>query len=218
MLGQEAVTELEACGLCLSIYTANPNPADWNFLCTKEFGFVGVKRIRDTDVVVERGSFDPLDWYRDLSALAEPVPGIGFVHSGFVSGVLERYDEIIAVLGPRVVVVGHSLGAAEAALFAGLRTAAGHPPEHVYLYGCPRPGMQKLCDVLAPVPITSRKNLTDPVTDVPLDIPLLDPFVHVRPQIEMAEQPAPGDNGFFREHHMNLYFAGVKALAAKVPA
>jgi len=211
-----AVTELEVCGLCLAIHD-DPQSVAWDHLWSKGFGFVGHKRIRDTDVVIWRGSYDPWDWYRDLSAVTVVSPAIGRVHDGFLSGVESRYDEVEAALGRRVVIGGHSLGAAEAADHAGLRIAAGKPVEHVYLYGCPRPGMQKLADVLAPVPITSRKNLSDPVTRVPWDIPLFDPYVHVRPQIPMAVQPPASDTDFFREHHCELYFAGVKALASQSP-
>lgn len=214
MSGAGAVSEQIVVGLCLAIYN-DPASVAWDHIWPKGFGVVAHKCVLNTDVVIWRGSKDPLDWYRDLDACTYVYPGLGRVHAGFMAGVAWRRRDVDAACGPNVIVAGHSLGAAEAALHAGLRTAAGQPPAQVYLYGCPRPGMQALAGVLKPVPITSRRNGADPVTTVPWDVPRLDPFCAVRPMIEMHVPAAPGDGGLFREHHCELYAAGVNALAGK---
>jgi len=168
-MAEAAVSELECCRLALALYDA-PETIAWDHIWPKLIGYAAHKRVRDTDVIVFRGSKDCADWYRDLDAVTIRYPGLGRVHLGFISGVLWHREELDAACGASVVIAGHSLGAAEACDYAGLRTAAGHPPEQVYLWGCPRPGMAQLRDVLAGVSITSRRNLDDPVTTVPWDV------------------------------------------------
>lgn len=114
-----------------------------------------------------------------------------------------------------IYIAGHSLGAARAALYAFSRLKRGLPVDGVFLFGCPRPGDSAIRDALATIPVRSVKNSGDPVTDVPLDVELLDlEYLDVR-QFEQVNQPyTPNleDWGPFNPHHIELYQEGCKTL------
>lgn len=123
---------------------------------------------------------------------------------------------------PGIFIVGHSLGAAEASLYAYSRVKRGLPVDGVYVFGCPRPGNSALGSALASVPIwRSIRNACggfpdyDLVTVVPFDIePVLD-YAQPAPFETIAEPPAPDDPWLlFRYHHSQLYQAGCRKLVA----
>lgn len=114
-----------------------------------------------------------------------------------------------------IYIAGHSLGAARAALYAFSRIKRGLPVDGVFLFGCPRPGDAVIRDTLAGVPVRSVKNGDDPITDVPLDVELLDlEYLNVRPFEHVSEPYTPNlqDWGPFNAHHIELYQEGCKAL------
>lgn len=86
---------------------------------------------------------NPIDWSRN--ARFSPIAGdFGRIHSGFVSGLDEVWEEsleVIAAAGKPSVFTGHSLGGALAMIAAVRTNAAGHPVEAVYTYGQPRVGL-----------------------------------------------------------------------------
>lgn len=106
---------------------------------------------------------------------------------------------LVPALGAHLVVAGHSLGAARALIFAALLAAAlspqpARPPDAVVVFGSPRPGFELLADLLAPVPIRAYRNDDahghDLMTDVPVHIPDLAPYVHPRqPLIDVTAAP-----------------------------
>jgi acyl-CoA synthetase (AMP-forming)/AMP-acid ligase II len=133
--------------------------------------WVAVKKLPDVDVIVFRGSDDVEDWLRDFDAAMISTP-LGLVHAGFY----KNMDAVILDVRPCPVITGHSLGAARAAIYAAMQQ---HTPAHLALFGCPRPGAEALAQMLEVDSISSYKNRSDPVTDVPMTLPDF-PYVHVR--------------------------------------
>jgi hypothetical protein len=86
---------------------------------------------------------NPIDWSRN--ARFRPLSGeFGRIHSGFVSGVEEVWQDVLDVIagaGKPALFTGHSLGGALAMLAAVRADAAGHPVAAVYTFGQPRVGL-----------------------------------------------------------------------------
>ena len=154
-----------------------------------------------------------MDWFRDMMAIVKPWghPGLGPVHPGMYLGMTQVWSEIKAVIRPgeKVVLNGHSLGAARACTLAGLMVLDGMPPVARVGFGCPKPGFQTLADLTAKVQAFSYKHVTaahhDLVTDVPFTIPPED-YVHASvPMLLFSAAPGFDPWGSFRLHHMELY-------------
>lgn len=186
--------------------------------------YVCVKTIDGVHYVMFRGSTTFLDWISDFAdeALQWPDAVLGGVHAGFRDGVClvrEALDDIVGDQNP-VVIVGHSLGAGHAVLYAGYRVAAGKCVSAIVMFGEPRAGGKALADILASVPIRSYRNgdatSHDLVTDVPRSVPLVLDYRHPRELIDVSNPPPPSDSwGPFAFHHYRLYCA---ALGATGPA
>jgi len=118
-----------------------------------------------------------------------------------------------------VYVVGHSLGASAAGLYAVSRWQRKLPVDGVYLFGCPRPGNAALKSKAPPCLWRSIRNYCgrfpdyDLVTAVPFDVePELD-YAQMAPFEEINEPPLLTDPwGPFRFHHSTLYQAGCRKL------
>ena len=114
-----------------------------------------------------------------------------------------------------IYIAGHSLGAARAALYAFSRIKRGLPVDGVFLFGCPRPGDAMIRDALSQIPVRSIKNGDDPITDVPLDIELIDEDYCQPRDFEAVNVPwndSLPDWGPFNAHHIELYQEGCKSL------
>lgn len=119
-----------------------------------------------------------------------------------------------------IYITGHSLGAAEACLYAYDRVQRGLPVDGVYVFGCPRPGNSGLGQALAGVPIwRSIRNYSgrfpsfDLVTSVPFDVEALLDYSQPAPFEDIDEAPEAGDSwGPFAWHHSQLYAAGCAKL------
>lgn len=178
---------------------------------------VCVEKLGDMTVIVFPGTTDIQGWLRDFEAVPSTPhdhPQLGPVHAGFWAGVDQAYQIVsqAGCLDGPVIVGGHSKGAANGILFAGLLTAAGKPPAAVVTCGEPRAGMALLARLLAPVPIRSYRNLDDPVCDVPFTLPGFD-YQHPRALIPLAAAPLAGDPwGPLAAHHIELYAEGIGAL------
>jgi hypothetical protein len=155
-------------------------------------------------VVAFRGT-DPsrfADILSDLDALGENHPQLGRCHRGFLNNVVGVYDVIKANTGGRpLTVVGHSKGAAEAALFAGLMAATGRPPMQLTTFGMPRIGAGPLRALLTPIRGEDYRNGGDPVTQVPLF------FSHPRALRQLGSDARLA----VQDHYMAAY---AKAVAA----
>jgi hypothetical protein len=202
-------SDLDLARLCLASET---NAVGFDFIDNgAESGvWFGIKKCPDFDIVCFRGSITVQDWMLDGQTEMISCPGIGQVHSGFSRNMLFIKARLSTLVRPNPVVTGHSLGAARAAIYAGLLAQRPYEePVKVALFGCPRPGAQALVDVCEHLSITSYKNRHDPVTDVPLSFPEF-PYVPVRPYIYIdgmidTSLPPP-----FDDHHIQNYCKGIE--------
>lgn len=206
------------------LYTEQAIPAGtWDSLLPVDGAYAAVKRCEGVDYVHFRGSVTFTDWIEDFDDCALPFEDdeLGAVHPGARLGVLAIKPTLDALLGPKVVLAGHSLGAMHAAIYAGYRVAAGAPLDGLVMWGEPRAGGAKLSSLLAHVDVRSYRNADadghDLVTDVPRALAPLLPYSHIRePLIDVSCPPRRGDPWLaFRYHHFGLY---CKAFGAAGPA
>ena len=108
------------------------------------------------NTIAFEGTTDWQEWMVDFFASQIPViehPTLGFVHAGFLLNVQAVFGGIVKELGalgwPPFYVTGHSKGAGEAILAAGLLKVLGHPPLAVRAYEPPRVGGPVLAAYLA---------------------------------------------------------------------
>lgn len=185
----------------------------------------------DELVFALRGSKTFEDWIRDLVALATPFQhnDFGAVHPGFLIGMREAVDEMLAFWDRKtpITITGHSLGAGRAAIATAMFLNSGVPAGMMrrIVFGEPKPGMCELAEFISGVTARSYRNGAgfhhDLVTDVPLTLPPLEGYVHPTP-LTLIEQPPASMTAqlldFFGFHHMPLYVEGVKKLlSAKIP-
>lgn len=213
----------EVCDLYAWLYTdLAARAGTWDHVFPVDGAFVAVKVIDDTAYVCWRGSVTVLDWIEDITRVAQPLvdPVLGPVHPGFALGVqavLRKVNEFVA--GNKVIVVGHSLGAGHAAIYAGYRLAVGSSVDRVIMFGEPRAGCSKLAGILSQTKLYSFRNEDanghDYVTDVPAPIPLLAPYVHPTTFTDVSASPVSSDRwGLFRYHHFGLYCRALGAAGA----
>lgn len=218
MLNERAIADQYAW-----LYTKLKVPAGtWDHVIPNDGCYVCIKKVNGIDYVMFRGSITFMDWIEDISAAALPFPDdkLGWVHNGFRSGLFENIGYVNSLVGSRVVVVGHSLGAGHALLYAGYRILDKLPVEEVFVFGEPRSGGPRLAAVLSHTPVTSFRNTDksghDLVTDVPvsLEVPFLGgiQYVHPKPLTDVSQSPDSDNWGPFKYHHFSLY---CRALGAK---
>jgi predicted lipase len=184
----------------------------WDYLLPIDGAYAAIKRLDDTDYVMFRGSTTFMDWRQDFEDFALPYddPVLGPLHPGFREGALMVKDEIDRLVQDKIVVVGHSLGAGHAVLYAGYRVAEERGVDGLVLFGEPKSGGPQLAERLAHIPISSYRNANtsghDLVTDVPFtDMPRL-PYCHVRALTDCRADPDPLDPWLiFKYHHFKLY-------------
>lgn len=160
------LTDLRAAQLCQAVYAGQSGFDHW----FEADGIIaGLVRQNDDVTIVFRGTDCAEDWLRDLDAVPVETLRLGTVHAGFYAGMDLFLSEVGMYLTGHVAVTGHSLGAARAAILAGLMTAGGHPPAKLTLFGCPRPGGGLLADIVThgSTVIASYRNREDPVPEVP---------------------------------------------------
>jgi len=204
--------------------TKIPEPAGtWDHVIPTDGCYCAVKNVGGIQYVCFRGSVTFRDWLDDFDDFALPVddPVLGHVHPGFRDGVLSVKPQLDALLSSNPVIVGHSLGAGHAAIYAGYCEARGLAVSQLLMFGEPRPGGPKLSGILAASAVTSYCNQDangyDLVTAVPRALPPILNYQHVRdPLMACSAAPAPDDQwGPFRYHHYRLY---AEALGADGPA
>ena len=204
------------------LYTSLAAPSGtWDHIIPVDGAYAAVKTFGGMSVVCFRGSVTFLDWIEDFSMFATPtfVDRLGPIHPGFYGGVLAVRDMLDKVLAGKVVIVGHSLGAGHALVYAGLRAAAGKAVDGLLLFGSPRAGGPELAALLHSVPALSYRNGDadghDLVTDVPVGFPPLINYTPSFPFTAVRHSPDPADRwGPFRYHHMGHYAAALGATGA----
>jgi hypothetical protein len=224
-----AILDRDIAALCCGIYAYDGGPTvAWDYFDRGEDDGVcwAVKRVRDVNVIVFRGSTTLEDWKRDAEAFADPFDDddIGPVHPGFNQGLLKVASEADAHGFLRnFIVTGHSLGAGRASIFTGYVTWNKKPPLSRVVFGEPRPGFQQLADVIKDVPGRSYRNGSgdglhyDLVTGVPFSCwPEL--YVHPTRLTDVTAPPAPDDTwGPFSWHHMQLYVSALTTVSTSTP-
>ena len=149
---------------------------------------------------------DPLDIITDIRVMPWYAREIGaWCHAGFLKSLRKLYDELdpIASSADVLYIGGHSLGGAMAAIYA-----ARHNPRALVRWGCPRPGMQSLADITSQIPGYLFEREGDIVTDVPLKVPPIWPYVHDREPYKMKGPIASIKAGFkyrLKAHSMEEY-------------
>ena len=114
------------------------------------------------------GSDNVSCWLADLDALTTSTLSLGRVHAGFW-GAYTKIASLLTLERPQVI-VGHSLGAALALIYAGALCLLGKPPKAVYAFESPRPSIDSvLGDVLKAhgVQVTITHNGCDIVPCIP---------------------------------------------------
>jgi hypothetical protein len=168
------MTDKDLAQLQLGIY--QEVPVTWDYWTGDSAPVVfGAKLAADgvTDIVL-RGSAIPIDWLKDFDALADPFQhnGLGPVHPGFLMGMEDIWKLVQANTKAPRRVIGHSLGAARAAVLTGLMVLAGQPPIYRCVWGEPLSTFKQGADIIAKAPAKSYRNGSnkghDPVTYVPL--------------------------------------------------
>ncbi len=218
------ISDLGTAELCLASYVASESDTQGfdHFDAGRDDGVCwAIKHFDDCDVIVLRGSVTGQDWVKDVFAV--PYIGhrrnLGKVHHGFYVGLDNAWDDMAQKLRPHlpIVLTGHSLGAARAALLAGIMLDEGLMPFARVVFGEPKAGFQQLADFLKPVSTRSYRCGDginhDPIPALPATVP---PwlYVHQTPLIDITAHADPADYGPFVFHHMPLYAAALAALEA----
>jgi hypothetical protein len=160
-------------------YVKRPN-ADFALLSAFGYGdpgsqaFIAKSRTRSLVVVAFRGTEadDPSDWFADARFTLTPWHTLGRVHSGFAGAWdsnkvgAEVANELKAHEDCRVLLTGHSLGAALATLAASVLT---HPNAHLHTFGSPRVGDADFAASMQAIDHSRYVNCSDIVTRVPPD-------------------------------------------------
>jgi len=139
----------------------------------------------DYHLLVFRGTKIPQDWMTDLACtpvrfdwVFTGAPAIGEIHAGFGHCLSDAFDDIIKALSTRdatkpLLITGHSLGGALAALAGACFTILGSPVPGVsaiYTFGQPRIGLHDFCNTYSRVvadKLVRFVNKTDLVPRVP---------------------------------------------------
>jgi Lipase (class 3) len=208
------ITDADLCDLCAKLYDPTQTwPMLWD---EQSWGLCAAKTMfQDAEVVIHRGSTVALDWYDDLdSELIREDIALGSLPWGFSEPLRPWYEANKAHMSKDMVIIGHSLGAARAVEHAGMLTAYGLAPRAVVVWGEPKAGMRQLANVLAKakVVVHSYRNLDDPVCTVPVTMGLLD-WIHGHDIVALNEPPILNDPWLLlRDHHIELYQAGMRKL------
>jgi len=203
---------LTAANLCAAMYQ-DKSDGYWDHWWEKDGVTVGHKVLDGVHHFVPRGSKALRDWVRDIAAAPVYRADVGFIHGGFGFAADEVIGEILGVVrtGDAIEFYGHSLGAAEASIYAGILAVRQVPVSAVYLFGCPRPGYEQLQTIVNKwVPTKeSWRNAGDPVPLLPAPIPIVLPYCWAIQPGMFNEPYAPSDaDDLFRSHHINLYQTG----------
>ena len=143
-------------------------------------------------LVAFRGTLGIYDWMADLKVRKTPE---GF-HQGFYDAVSELLPQLNSlVAGKDVILVGHSLGAAEAGV-AAYRLRDFCASVRIVNFGQPKLGDQQAVDKLKGIPWVRYVHGTDIVTQVPLKI--MD-YVHGGTEVLLLQTPRPWRQAFSLE-------------------
>ena len=131
-------------------------------------------RLRGSFYVVVRGTYGTFDWLTDFAKKKESSTLAGKIHSGFkasarrlwLAGVCEALIEAVED-DHRILIGGHSLGAATAIDIAARTWARGLPVDGVLAMNSPRVGDWKFAKAMESINVIRTQNNRDPVSHVP---------------------------------------------------
>ena len=169
------ISDLQLARLCQSIY--DPQPGDFQSILEIGDAHMGIAEVEGYTVICFRGTVNAADWLADLDAVPVKHATLGTLHAGFAKPMQDVFYALAPHYRSQVVITGHSLGAAHAALLAGLYRMAGIPVERLVLFACPNAGYERLAEVLEPINAVSYRNEIDPVPIVPM-LPYVPPVPH----------------------------------------
>jgi predicted lipase len=215
-------TNVELAQYCADAYTNHTNFDTYQDGKSDKDICYGVKHTPDEAIIAFRGTFSVMDWIRDLNTIADPFvhSTFGPVHPGFILGMDALVDTIYQQVAPwqAITIIGHSLGAARAAILVGLLLERGVDPKRMkrVVFGEPKPGFQQFANYISPVPGWSYRNgdthFYDLVTALPFSFPP-EEYVHTTPLIEVCEAPSNDiivQLAGFSWHPILLYVSAVK--------
>lgn len=133
------MTDLDLCVVAQEAYTAPPSYQSGDVQAILRWA------APKEPVIAFKGTSENSigDWLRDLDAVPMSDPKLGVCHRGFLTGAQQALEWVQeASKGCPVVLVGHSLGGALAALTGALMGSLGLPVSQVVTFGCPKVGFQ----------------------------------------------------------------------------
>ena len=180
--------DLDIAKLCSQSYVQNA-PFDWKYVGNL---WVGVNHYEDYDIAICRGSAVFMDWVHDFEPVPEDDTDLGMVDEGFFCGTRDVADIFLSHVSEKYFLGAHSLGGPHSYYLGAFGVLAGKPPISITTFGSPRPGGQKLADILKPVPIRAYRNRVDVVPEVPLGLGYLHPRLpliqtNIMPPIDLID-------------------------------
>ncbi|KAL8376263.1 hypothetical protein RB595_007386 [Gaeumannomyces hyphopodioides] len=158
---------------------------------TNTAGYIAVDDVKKIIVLAFRGSVTARNWITDLTFAFTSCEYASNckIHTGFDKGWRQVRDQVLPALasakattGYRVVVTGHSLGAAVATVAgAAIRESGIEPAADIYTYGSPRVGNAVLADYITAQP-GAEYRLTHENDVVPRLPPLFIGYRHTSPE------------------------------------
>jgi hypothetical protein len=147
------------------------------FIAQREDNGLAVVAFRGTD------KNDPTNVINDdANIILVEWPRGGKVHAGFYNGlkeVLAPLQQVLADLKGRLLITGHSLGAAMAILLASEYKASAKQPFALYTFGSPRVGNPEFATTLKEANTYRFVDCCDDVTLIPIPVPIFFPYEHV---------------------------------------
>ncbi|TAQ83441.1 hypothetical protein B7494_g8232 [Chlorociboria aeruginascens] len=166
---------------------------------SEQEGYITLDSVREVIVLSLRGTYSLENYIEDIEFLFVPCDDLVagcLAEAGFYGNFLSIYSLVLPTIEDltsrypsyKLIITGHSLGAAVATLAAGYLREAGYPCD-LYTYGSPRVGNDILADfVTAQQGVTARTtHLDDPVPRLP---PLLLGYRHTSPEYWLADGTA----------------------------
>ena len=157
------ISDLQCAELCRAIYA--PSKGAFDAILSVDGVYGGVRYIDGNTVLALRGSLVISDWIQDVRIIPRYDANLGWVSRGFVDGIASFIVKLKPLIKGRLIITGHSLGAAHACLIAGTI-----PSAQLTLFGCPRVsigGKLRGLIVASGTVATSCKNWDDLVVEVP---------------------------------------------------
>ena len=209
-----------------AIYAYEGEPVEtWDHLFTKPDGiYVGMRKVGTRWFAVFRGSVTLDDWLNNIKAWTIFVKNAAHMHAGFYEDVPWVLPQIMAVAGADdVTFIGHSRGAGEATEAAVCVLANTGRAIPLITWGKPRVGYGDLATIIAPLPRIAFRARSgakiDPITEVPFEIPGIEPYIDDTPFTDLDIAPAANDPwpGSLALHHMQGYQEATERFLSPLP-